>query len=110
MKLILKQRNLSLIMANICDNTMFVSSENRANLDAVINFLNATIEYYDCDDGGDYLDIYFDSKWVFPEELMQRLFEAIPDKSDIYMRCLSVEYGCLYHALWICDNNGWKEV
>lgn len=40
----------------------------------------------------------------------QELYDKIPDKEDIYMRCLSVEYGCLYHVLWVCDNNGWKEV
>lgn len=97
-------------MANICDNTLYVSSENRENIDAVIKFLNENIVYYDYDDNDDSLDILFDSKWTFPEELMQELFEAIPDKSDIYMRCLSVEYGCLYHALWVCDKNGWKEV
>ena len=42
---------------------------------------------------------------------MNRLYEGIPNKEDIYMRCLSVEYGCLYHALWICENEeGWDEV
>lgn len=97
-------------MANICDNTLFVSSECRENLDAVISFLDRKVEGYDYDDNDDYLDIFLDSKWVFPEELMNELFEAIPNKSDIYMRCLSVEYGCMYHALWYCDESGWHEV
>ena len=26
---------------------------------------------------------------------------------DIYMRCLSVEYGSLYHALWVCNKDRW---
>ena len=94
-------------MANICDNTLFVSSECRENLDTVIAFLDREVEYYD--DNGDCLNIFFDSKWVFPEELMNELFEAIPNKKDIYMRCLSVEYGCMYHALWYCDESGWHE-
>ena len=96
-------------MANICDNTLFVSSECRENLDTVIAFLDREVEYYDYDDNGDCLNIFFDSKWVFPEELMNELFEAIPNKKDIYMRCLSVEYGCMYHALWYCDESGWHE-
>lgn len=96
-------------MANICLNTMYVESETRENLDAVITFFNNNLKYYDYEDNGDSLDISFDSRWVFPEELMEELFEAIPNKSDIYMRCLSVEYGCMYHALWYCDENGWHE-
>ena len=96
-------------MANICTNTMYVESETRENLDAVITFFNNNLKYYDYEDDGDSLDISFDSRWVFPEELMDELFEAIPNKSDIYMRCLSVEYGCMYHALWYCDKDGWHE-
>lgn len=94
-------------MANICTNTMYVESETRENLDAIITFFNNNIKYYDYEDDGVSLDISFDSRWVFPEELMEELFEAIPNKSDIYMRCLSVEYGCMYHALWYCDKDGW---
>lgn len=94
-------------MANICDNTLFVSSECRENIDAVIAFLDREVEYYDCDDNDNCLDIFFDSKWVFPEELMQKLFESLPNKSDIYMRCLSVEYGCDYVSYHKCDENGW---
>ena len=96
-------------MANICTNTMYVESETRENLDAVITFFNNNLKYYDYEDDGDSLDISFDSRWVFPEELMEELFEAIPNKSDIYMRCLSIEYGCMYHALWYCDKDGWHE-
>ena len=96
-------------MANICTNTMYVESETRENLDSVITFFNNNLKYYDYEDDGDSLDISFDSRWVFPEELMEELFEAIPNKSDIYMRCLSIEYGCMYHALWYCDENGWHE-
>lgn len=97
-------------MANVCDNTLYVQSDNRENLETVRKFFDENFEYYDCDDSGDCLDIFFDSKWTFPENLMKELFDAIPDKSDIYMRCLSVEYGCMYHALWYCDENGWEEV
>lgn len=96
-------------MANICTNTMYVESETRENLDSVIAFFNNNLKYYDHEDDGDSLYISFDSRWVFPEELMEELFEAIPNKSDIYMRCLSVEYGCMYHALWYCDEDGWHE-
>ena len=41
---------------------------------------------------------------------MEDLYPSIPNKEDIYIRCLSVEYGNLYHALWICDEDNWREV
>lgn len=97
-------------MANICDNTFFASSENRENIDFILKFLEDNFEYVDYDYSDDAIDAYFEYKWSFPEELMEELYNKIPDKSDIYMRCLSVEYGLLYHALWVCDENGWQEV
>lgn len=93
-------------MANICDNTFYAYSEDLSNLEVIEDFFkdwsNACIER--C---GNDINCYFESKWTFPKEEMNRLYEKIPNKNDIYMRCLSVEYGCLYHALWICDANGW---
>lgn len=96
-------------MANICDNTFYAHTEDEDNMNVIIEFFenwwDASVER-----DGDSVDIYFESKWAFPEEQMQGLFEAIPNKEDIYMRCLSVEYGTLYHALWVCDEDGWQEV
>ena len=51
----------------------------------------------------------FEPKWTFPETKMNKLYKKLPNKDDIDMRCLSVEYGCLYHALWVCDKDGWRE-
>ena len=97
-------------MANICDNTFYTASENKKNIETIINFFEKEFPDCDYDYGDSSVDIYFSSKWTFPEEAMNKLYDSIPDKSDIYMRCLSVEYGCLYHALWVCDSDGWKEV
>lgn len=95
-------------MANICDNTFYAYTEDENNAKVIVDFLeeyfDADIDPYDCD-----INAYFDSKWTFPEEKMEELFGLIPNKDDIYMRCLSVEYGCLYHALWVCDEDGWSE-
>jgi hypothetical protein len=70
------------------------------------NFIGCDI-YDSCDTS---LNIRFDSCWVFPDELMEELLEGIPNKEDIYMRCMSIEYGCLYHELWICEGDNWKSV
>lgn len=97
-------------MANICDNTFYVCSTDRKNIDIIIEFFK-NWPYTDITYSGESIVIYFDSKWTFPKVEMDKLYELIPNKEDIYMRCLSVEYGTMYHALWECDGkNGWREV
>ena len=96
-------------MSNPCSNTFYACSEDRNNIEAIIKFFNEW-PYSDVEDSGESVDIYFDSRWTFPEEEMKKLYESIPNKDDIYMRCLSVEYECMYHALWECDKEGWCEV
>lgn len=96
-------------MSNPCDNTFYAYTEDSANVEVIKNFFD-NWHNADCEVDGGQIDVYFDSRWDFPLEEMNNLFESIPNKKDIYMRCLSVEYGCLYHALWICDEDGWREV
>ena len=95
-------------MANICDNTLYVYSEDKENLKVIENFFrdwnNTDVERFE-----NTIECYFESRWIFPEGEMNKLYEKIPNKNDLYMRCLSVEYGCLYHALWVCDKDGWRE-
>lgn len=97
-------------MANICENTFYASGhpDNMKTIEKFFDEWNDTVDFgYLAEDS---TEIYFDSKWVFPEEEMIELYNLLPHKEDIHMRCLSVEYGCLYHALWVCDEEGWSEV
>lgn len=95
-------------MANICENSFHAYTEDEKNLEIIKNFLEDTFNA-DVDASDECIDAYFDSRWTFPEEEMEELFDSIPNKEDIYMRCLSVEYGCMYHVLMECDENGWHE-
>ena len=98
-------------MANICDNTFYITSQDKNNIDYIEKFLQEEFDYIDIYKDSDFLEAYFESRWVFPENIMKDMFEGIPNKNDVFMRCLSVEYGNLYHALWICENEeGWVEV
>ena len=87
-------------MANICENTLRVYSENSENLKCIENFFKDVERVDD--------EFYFDSKWRFPEEEMDKLYMNLPDKSSINMTCLSVEWGCLYCQFHSCDKDGWK--
>lgn len=96
-------------MANICTNQMYIYSKDRNNIKIALDFFH-NWPYAEIEDSDTSIDVYFDSKWVFPEEKMNELFSLIPNKDDINMRCLSYEFGNLYHALWVCDEDGWREV
>lgn len=96
-------------MANQCENYLHVESRDEENINTVLDFISDNFWPYDSNYIDNGVDITFTSKWIFPEELMQKLFKVIPDKSDIFMRCLSVEYGLHYHAIWECNKNGWIE-
>lgn len=92
-------------MANICDNTLHVYSENPENLKYIESFFKnwGNIEKVDKEN----LKVYFDSKWTFPEEEMDELYAKLPDKNNINMTCLSIEWGCLYCKFHTCDEDGW---
>lgn len=95
-------------MANICDNTFYAYSDDPQNIKVIKDFFENQHRAYleECDSN---IDCYFESRGTFPEAEMNELYEKLPNKDDINMRCLSVEYGCLYHALWVCDKDGWRE-
>lgn len=86
-------------------------SEVSENLEYVIKFLKEHFTAY-VEPNDDCIDVYFDSYWKFPEELMTDMINNMPDKSDYYIRCLSVEYGTMYHNLAYCSNEteGWIDV
>ena len=92
-------------MSNICDNTLEVYSENSNNLEYIKDFFKNWGDAEEIDENS--LEICFDSKWTFPEDEMDKLYEGIPDKNDVHMTCLSVEWGCLYCQFHTCDEDGW---
>lgn len=96
-------------MANICDNIYSAFSRDKENINTILNYFH-NWPYSEIENSGESVDVYFSSRWTFPEKEMNELFEIIPNKDDIHMRCLSYEFGNLYHALWICDEDGWREV
>lgn len=100
-------------MANICDNNFYFSCEH--NFDKWKDKLETTLNehfIYEPSYWDNCIEGYFDSKWCFPIEVLETIFEedskqAIDDK--VYFRCLSEEYGLGYVAMNIYKDGFWKD-
>ncbi len=93
-------------MANICENELQIHVEDYDNLTVITKFFKEIGA--DIDDVGDNdIVVYFDSKWDFPEEQMNELYKSLPNKDDVDMTCLSVEWGNYYCAFHTCNSEGW---
>ena len=53
-----------------------------------------------------FIEGYFNSKWDFPMYIFEDFFNEF---DDVYMRCLSEEYGNNYIALNIYEDGYWLE-
>lgn len=95
-------------MANICENTLHIYTEDEDNMNYITKFMldrfSASVEQIDSNE----LECYFDSKWDFPEESMNDMYNNLPNKGDIDMVCLSIEWGNRYCEFNECDSDGWK--
>ena len=99
-------------MANICNNKLLISCENEKVIEQISNKLEKLFEdelegeitYED----GMIIEGWFDSRWNFPDEIFDDFFTEFADDT-IYMRCLSVEYGCGLVSMNVySDGNWWK--
>ena len=99
-------------MANICTNLVYVELKTENNDKYFNKWLDEEFGFYDIDQVDDYTyDVMIESKWTFPEEQFKEFTDNLPDKvEDIYIRCLSYEMGCYYHALWLYEDGEWTEI
>lgn len=94
-------------MANICENTMHICTESKKNIAYIGRFLTKNFPGAVIEDQESYLEIHFDSKWTFPEDEMDELYKEMPDKDDISITCLSIEWGDFYAQFNFMDKDGW---
>lgn len=95
--------------SNVCTNYLYISASEET-VKYVCDFINNNFLCLDIDNQGDEAFIDFESKNKFPEDKMIKLYNSIKDKEEMYIRCLSVEYGNMYHALWaVYEDEGWLE-
>ena len=97
-------------MANICSNEFYAESKDKGNIEYIYNYFDNIYQgnVIDLSQEEGSVESQFDSKWSFPEEEMKELFNGLPNKDEIYMRCLSVEFGCRYVEYHECEGKeGW---
>ena len=74
-------------MANICNNEFYLTSSDFANIKYAKEwFENSDLDCYTEIIDDDCIEVNFSSKWTFPDELMQKFVDGIPNKEDIYIR------------------------
>ena len=85
-------------MANICTNILYCRTEHESDLKKVEDFLEKHFEVYQ-QTFEESLEAEFESRWDYPEQLMNKLWESLEHKESIYIRilshCLEDEYACL---------------
>lgn len=95
-------------MANICENEMHVYSENPNNIEYIKEYFDEwhSAEIVEIDD--DTLNIFFESRWDFPLTEMEKMVKGIPDKENIDLECLSVEWGNWYTCFHVYQGDEWR--
>ena len=95
-------------MANICENKMYVYSQDSANIKHLRAWckenLDGCLELID----DECFEYYFDSRWDFPEQEMIEMVDELPNKDDIYIRVLSVEEAGCYCAFHVYEGGEWE--
>jgi hypothetical protein len=100
------------MMANICTNKLYLSTENKDLRDALMQSIRQSFR---CDsvlyDNGEVFncEIEFDSRWTFPQKEMEELTKGLPDGNDLYIRVLSYEFGCEYVGFNIYADGEWHD-
>jgi hypothetical protein len=97
-------------MANICGNKFYIYAPSEI-VDSICCKLKTVMgdKFYWLDISyccGEIIEGYFDSNWAFPTDIFENFFDEF-DNEEIYMRCLSEEYGCDYVAMNIYSDKHW---
>ena len=97
-------------MANICTNTFYIAWKSEEVGNKIINKLETL---FDSKLEGEltyidplFIEGWFTSKWDFPMYIFEDFFNEF---EDVYMRCLSEEYGCGYVAMNIYIDDSWLD-
>lgn len=94
-------------MANYATNIFHVRTENRTDLDKIETFLDDTFNGF-VNRQGDSVDAEFTSRWVYPEEEINKLVESLEAKEKAYIKILTYEFEDEYVSFRIFSQGKWN--
>lgn len=106
-------------MANLCTNMFYATIKVDETTDKheeiyqkINDFLEENVQLYHTELDVCFIENEFESKWTFPHQLMEELTKKLKEEypneyDDLYMRCLSYEFGCEYVDYMIFENDEW---
>lgn len=94
-------------MANYATNLFFASTKNKQDLDKIEAFLDDNFDGF-VNRYGDIIDAEFSSRWVYPEELINKLVESLEAKGEIYIRVLTHELEDEYVSFRTLSQGTWN--
>lgn len=95
-------------MANYATNLFFASTENEQDLDKIEAFLDETFADSFIERMDDILKAEFSFRWVYPEELIDKLVESLEAKDKIYIRILTHELEDEYVSFRTFSQGTWN--
>ena len=98
-------------MANICENRLFLSTENEKNYKFLVEKIEEQLACYDVSEveEGKSCEINFESHWTFPNKIFEEITNGIGQDGSLYIRVLSYEFGCDYVGYNIYQDNEWTD-
>lgn len=94
-------------MANYATNIFHARTENKTDLDKIEVFLDDTFNGF-VNRQSDSIDAEFSSRWVYPEEEINKLVESLEDKGKAYIKILTYEFEGEYVSFRIFSQGKWN--
>lgn len=94
-------------MANYATNIFHARTENQTDLDKIEAFLDDKFNGF-VNRQGDSVDAEFSSRWVYPEEEINKLVESLDAKDGAYIKILTYELDDEYVSFRIFSQGKWN--
>ena len=94
-------------MANYATNIFHARTENQTDLDKIEAFLDDNFNGF-VNRQGNSMDAEFSSRWVYPEEEINKLVESLDAKDGAYIKILTYELEDEYVSLRIFSQGKWN--
>ena len=94
-------------MANYATNIFYARTANKQDLDKIEAFVDDTFNGF-VNRQGDSVDAEFTSRWVYPEEEIDKLVESLEAKDEVYIKILTYEFEDEYVSFRTFSQGAWN--